>query len=99
MIKIAGYVDVPKSSNKQLLLAINKGPVSVAIDAESSFFQLYKSGVYQQECGTNLDHGVLLVGYGEEDGVKFFTIKNSWGPQWGEQGYIRILRNDNDDAG
>ena len=80
-------------------MAIQKGPVSIAIDAEGSFFQLYKKGIYDQPCADNLDHGVLVVGFGEEDGKKFYIIKNSWGPDWGENGYIRLLRNDNDDEG
>jgi KDEL-tailed cysteine endopeptidase len=85
---------VPRNSNKQLLLAINLGPTSVAIDAEGSHFQFYKSGIYNQTCGTELCHGVLVVGYGEENGKKYYVVKNSWGPDWGEQGYIRIFRND-----
>jgi aminopeptidase C len=54
---------------------------------------MYKSGVLKLECGSELDHGVLMVGYGEEVGVGlWYKLKNSWGVSWGEEGYIRIGR-------
>ena len=68
-------------------------PVAIAIEADKMSFQFYRSGVYSSSnCGTNLDHGVLLVGYGEEDGKKYWKVKNSWGTSWGDDGYIKILR-------
>jgi C1A family cysteine protease len=71
------------------------GPVSIALDAETKVFQSYKSGVVTSEsCGTNLDHGVLIVGYGEEDGIKYWLVKNSWGESWGDDGYIKIERSE-----
>ncbi len=90
---------MPKNSNLQLLLALSQTPLSVAIDAEGPHFQFYKSGVYSEPCQDNLCHGVLIVGYGEEDGVKYYVVKNSWGEGWGESGYIRLLRDEKDDAG
>lgn len=70
--------------------AIAQQPVSVAIQANQLGFQLYKKGVFAGNCGHNLDHGVLAVGYGTEGGKKFWKIKNSWGPAWGESGYIKL---------
>ena len=66
-----------------------------AIEADKLSFQFYRSGVYTaSNCGTNLDHGVLLVGYGEVDGNKYWKVKNSWGTVWGDEGYIKLGRGD-----
>lgn len=62
----------------------------MAVDAE--WWQFYGKGVFDLFCGTSLDHGVTLTGYGDDSGKLFWSIKNSWGPDWGEAGYIRILR-------
>jgi C1A family cysteine protease len=89
--KIQGYTDV-KSTENNLGAAVDMQPVSVAIEADQSGFQMYKSGVFCGVCGTNLDHGVLAVGYGT-DGQDYWKVKNSWGTSWGEAGYIRMCRN------
>jgi len=69
----------------------NHGPVSVAIEADRRVFMFYIEGIIQGDsCGTKLDHGVLAVGYGSENGVDYWIVKNSWGPWWGENGYVRI---------
>ncbi|GMI64304.1 senescence-associated gene 12 [Hibiscus trionum] len=90
---ITGYEDVPSNSESSLLKAVASQPVSVAIDAGGVDFQHYESGVFTGECGTSLDHGVAAVGYGEDDdGTKYWLVKNSWGTSWGEYGYIRMQR-------
>lgn len=98
-VMIDDYNDVPENDESQLMAAVSNQPVSVAIDAEGRSFQLYKSGVYNDKCGTNLDHGVLVVGYGTEDGLDYWIVKNSWGESWGDEGYIKMARNTKDKEG
>ncbi len=86
------YTDVAKNSDSALMSALAQQPVSVAIEADQAAFQLYKSGVLTAPCGTNLDHGVLAVGYGNLNGVDYWKVKNSWGSSWGDQGYILLQR-------
>ncbi len=87
------YVDVTANSDAAMMTALSMQPVSVAIEADQRDFQLYKSGVFTGTCGTNLDHGVLAVGYGTtEDGLDFYKVKNSWSTTWGDEGYIYLGR-------
>jgi len=83
-------------TDSQMQAAAYTQPVSIAIQASSSCFQNYKSGVLTPQncnCGTNIDHAVLLVGWGvTSDGTEYWIVKNSWGSSWGNQGYVWIAR-------
>jgi KDEL-tailed cysteine endopeptidase len=89
---VKGYKDVAKDDMNALMEAVAQGPVSIAIEADKGVFQFYKGGVLSQKCGTQLDHGVLLVGYGSQDGKDYWKVKNSWGTVWGSDGYILLER-------
>ncbi|KAM7471472.1 hypothetical protein LguiA_009655 [Lonicera macranthoides] len=92
-VSIDGHEDVPSNDEDALLKAAANQPISVAIEASGSDFQFYSEGVFTGKCGTELDHGVAIVGYGTTlDGTKYWIVKNSWGPEWGEKGYIRMQR-------
>jgi len=89
---ITSYQDVAQNSESALEAAVVLGPVSVAIEADQAGFQFYSSGVFSGTCGTNLDHGVLAVGYGELSGQKYWKVKNSWGSSWGMSGFILMAK-------
>jgi len=82
---------VEKDSVSQLMAAIAAGPTSVSVDASESVFHRYKSGILNSTaCGTHTDHAINAVGYGESGGQKYYIVRNSWGTDFGEDGYIMI---------
>ncbi|XP_047943554.1 vignain-like [Salvia hispanica] len=94
---IDGHKRVAFNNEGALLKAVANQPVSVAIEAGGPDFRFYSKGVYTGECDTNLDHGVAIVGYGKTvdeavDGAKYWIVRNSWGADWGEKGYVRMRR-------
>jgi len=96
VVSVSKYTDVTKGSEEALKDAVNKQPVSIAVDASGSQWQLYKSGVFNvPSCGTQLDHGVLLVGYDTDAGTDYWKIKNSWGSTWGIEGYMHMKSGSN----
>merc|ERR1711881_748075 len=92
---ISSYKDVPVDSDDAMMAALAQQPVSIAIEADQMSFQFYSGGVMTSSCGTQLDHGVLAVGYGSLNGQDYYKVKNSWGPAWGDQGYIYMARGSN----
>uniref|UniRef100_A0AAY4EU77 Cathepsin L n=1 Tax=Denticeps clupeoides TaxID=299321 RepID=A0AAY4EU77_9TELE len=92
-----GFVDIPSGNENALMKAVAAvGPVAVAIDASRDSFQFYQSGPNTSICNTDLDHGVVVVGYGFEGsdmhGKKYWIVKNSWSAKWGDDGYIYMAK-------
>ncbi|KAF1405070.1 Cathepsin S, partial [Spheniscus mendiculus] len=89
------YVELPHGDEAALKDAVaNVGPISVSIDASQPTFFLYKAGIYHDpSCSQEVNHAVLVIGYGSSDGEDYWLVKNSWGAHFGEQGYIRMARN------
>lgn len=100
-----GFVDIGQNDEKGLEIALaTLGPVTAAIDAGQETFQFYSEGIYDDpKCGNKpeqMNHAVLIVGYGQEaDGRKYWLVKNSYGPNWGIGGYIKIAKENNNQCG
>ncbi len=89
-LKVASFQDVAQNEEEIRRVLFENGPLSIAVDATA--FQTYHGGILKTCRFGGLNHGVTLVGYGEEDGTKFWIIRNSWGTGWGEKGYVRVAR-------
>jgi len=90
--RTTGPTNVATENALALKTAIANGPVSVAIEADTFVFQFYSGGILNSKaCGTNLDHGVVAVGYGADaSGKPYYIVRNSWGSSWGQSGYVNI---------
>jgi len=97
---ITGYVSVRPGNETDLLGKLNDGPVSAVIDASLWSFQFYTSGIYYDtECSSSaINHGVLVIGYGY-DTSDYWLVKNSFGTNWGDGGYIYMTRNSDNNCG
>jgi C1A family cysteine protease len=94
-VKFSSCYDVTPNDQLSLKAAVSKQPVVIAIEADTRYFQSYSSGILTDvKCGTTLDHAVEIVGYGTDNGVKYWKVRNSWSDTWGEDGYFRIARSD-----
>lgn len=97
-VQFSSCSDVKPNDQISLKIAVSQQPVVVAIEADTRIFQSYSSGVIDSvSCGTNLDHAVEIVGYGEENGKKYWTVRNSWSTSWGQDGYVLIERSESTD--
>jgi len=98
---ISSCSDVKPNDQISLKAAVAQQPIAIAIEADTRYFQSYSDGVLTStSCGTNLDHGVLVVGYGTENSQDYWLVKNSWGTSWGQEGYVKIGRSSStNDAG
>jgi len=94
-VKITGY-SLGKGEDAMIAALNNGGTVAVSFTVYQDFYS-YKSGIYAYKTGTELGgHAVRLIGYGVEDGVKYWLLANSWGPRWGESGFFRMARGTNE---
>lgn len=93
VVHVTSCSDVKPNDQVSLKAAVAQQPVAIAIEADTRYFQSYSSGILDSaSCGTNLDHGVLAVGYGSENDKDYWIVKNSWSESWGEKGYVKIAR-------
>ena len=89
----SGCYDVASKDQVSLMAAVAKHPVVIAIEADTRYFQSYSGGILDSpNCGTTLDHAVEIIGYGTENGVDYWNVRNSWGSSWGENGYFRVKK-------
>uniref|UniRef100_A0A6P7GU79 Cathepsin L-like proteinase n=1 Tax=Diabrotica virgifera virgifera TaxID=50390 RepID=A0A6P7GU79_DIAVI len=87
---ISGYKHLSANENALISALSSVGPISVSVDA--SVWSLYAGGLFdERDCGTDINHAVLAAGYTDE----YILVKNSWGTDWGEEGYIRLARGHN----
>jgi C1A family cysteine protease len=92
-VSFSSCFDVTPKDQIALAAAVSKQPVTIAIEADTRYFQSYSGGILDSTtCGTELDHAVEIIGYGTENGVDYWNVRNSWGPSWGESGYFRIKK-------
>ena len=92
-VSFSSCSDVTPKDQASLAAAVAKQPVAIAIEADTRYFQSYSGGILDSSsCGTKLDHAVEIVGYGTENGIDYWIVRNSWSNTWGEQGYVRIKK-------
>jgi len=90
-LKVSEFYNVNQNDVNDLFNAVASGVVSVSIEADQLVFQQYTGGIITSAaCGVNLDHAVNAVGYGMENGINYFIVRNSWGAGWGQSGYVNI---------
>ncbi|CAF1401866.1 unnamed protein product [Adineta ricciae] len=102
IVKVCGFVELPSGNETALQQAVALiGPIATAVDSGDTSFQMYKSGVYDDpRCQPKYpNHGIFIVGYGNESGKDYWLLKNSWGTEWGLEGYIKVVRNKNNQCG
>lgn len=93
VVNVKSFIELSKDDPQEHIDALQNGPISAAIASSSSVFQFYSKGIINSSsCGNSLNHAVVIVGYGTENGTPYWIARNSWGSNWGEAGYFRILR-------
>ncbi|XP_059147863.1 procathepsin L-like [Physella acuta] len=95
--KVTGTSYIPSGDEDNMMKVIHTTPIAAYINAGQVSFQMYTGGIYSDpNCSPSmLDHAVQIIGYGTEGGVDYWIIKNSWGSNWGQKGYMNIVRGKN----
>lgn len=92
-VSFSSCYDVSPNNQVALAAAVAKQPVVIAIEADTRYFQSYSGGILDStSCGTSLDHAVEIVGYGSQNGIDYWIVRNSWSSSWGESGYFRVKK-------
>ena len=91
---LKSYKQIKCDKPSEILHHLKRTVVPSAVDVSGLMF--YEKGVFTGQCSTSINHAVVIVGHGEENGVKYWKIRNSWGAQWGENGYLRLKRETKD---
>ena len=94
-VKVASHLNIAQDEVSMAQYVAEHGPISICVDAMTQLWWPYTGGIMKGCCNHATDHAVLIVGYGQEAGTKYWTIKNSWDASWGEQGYVRLERGSN----
>eukprot|EP00911_Craspedida_sp_UC1_P001550 UC1_evm1s1171 len=98
-VRVLNHTMLPGDEDAIAAYVAQHGPVSISVDAMTQLWWPYSGGIMKGCCNKDADHAVLIVGYGQEEeekgGEKYWLIKNSWGESWGESGYLRLARGNN----
>lgn len=92
---LSGYNSLKAGDENSMKSSLLITSLAVAIQADQKEFQMYKSGVLDFDCGTDLDHAVSIFGFGTESGKDYWLVRNSWGTSWGDGGYVKMARGKN----
>ncbi|CAH1442705.1 unnamed protein product [Lactuca virosa] len=98
VVSIDGYADVPVNNETELKKAVANQPIAVALKLKMDDFQSYTAGI-DGDCGSELSLSLVIVGYGTENSEDYWLLRNAWGTNWGDEGYIKLKRNVNEITG
>ena len=95
---ITGYEYIIPKSKIDIMASLQNGPITIALDANSFIFRFYKSGIIDipSNMSEEINHAVLLTGYDQDENGTYWVIQNSWGKDWGDNGFVKIRARNGD---